>query len=1178
MVIKHCTRRNVSLGFILALGLLTCGLTGLQGQDFLNKSFVAPGDAKPILLNADHVATWTEGGIRVWLLKGRAKIEQGLVNLSFAEGTIWVDEERQKRTGIYSLEIFGEGPVVLVEGTAQSIKPQGWFEMATRGEIRIRAFGSQVLEQALVQEPMYLRAKGVRQSIKGAQGNTGLVPAVGSGSANPLAPAFVPPPPVPGVNPPPPLPGITGVSPPPPLSNTKPAAVPPTSKAPVVPSSTAPSPAPPPLPPLLPESIGTPTKPGLPPNPFVPNPVNPPIQEGVKQSTNWQNPDSGLAVTPAFDTSGNPPGSVIPAQAPQINPVPPVAGPGPPVPAPTGPAVGPPPTKGPPTGPPRNLSIRPRSPSQELQFRSFPNPTTGETAYVVTSGVILAVGDPKDKVGLVDIEADRLVFWTKGDGNQAFDAMRGPQGQTSNAFEFFLSGNVEIRNQTSKETQVLRAEEAYYDVGRNVAVAVRGDVEISQKRLPHPMHLKGEELLMLGPKLYQARQAEIFSTVLPSDPGLKIMVTEGTIEDRDIKRRNIFGRTFIDAKTGEETKETERIFTGKNMTIRLEGVPVFYFPYIQGDANDPLGPLQNLAFNYNRIFGFQAMATWNMFDLLGITPLPNARWRLMTDYMSARGPALGSVYDFSGKDPFGLGGKYDGVIKAYGMHDTGKDIIGGNRGQEIFITPTLAVPVTHPDWRGRFLAKTNVQDLMGGFTVQGQVSLLSDKNFLEQFFNQEFYNDLNQETFIYVKQQQENWAWTILAEPRLRDWVTETEWFPKLDGYVLGQRLFDLLSWNLHASAGYAQLKPTNEPSFAYLPTDVRVNTGRFDIWNELSLPFSLGDLKVMPYVVGDLAYYTEDVNGDSRGRVYGGAGVRTSLPFSRLFPDVHSELFNLDGIFHKITFTGNYFYAYSDTSLNLLPQLDRWNDDESDQALRDIRPRQPTFNPNNAYFLTTSNLFNPQYYALRRLIDNHVDTLDSIDVFQLGLRQRWQTKRGFPGNEHIIDWMTLDLRGSLFPQPNRDNFGSVVGILEYDWLWNIGDRTSLLSTGWFEPEGGGPRVVTIGANINRPDKTSFYLGYRHIDPLLSRAIIASVTFPFSAKYALTASTMYDLGIANNNINSFTITRLGTDLQLSLSVNYNALLNTFGVQFEIMPNLLPLVRGGGNNPNSMMSSRGRTGM
>jgi hypothetical protein len=302
------------------------------------------------------------------------------------------------------------------------------------------------------------------------------------------------------------------------------------------------------------------------------------------------------------------------------------------------------------------------------------------------------------------------------------------------------------------------------------------------------------------------------------------------------------------------------------------------------------------------------------------------------------------------------------------------------------------------------------------------------------------------------------------------------------------------------------------------------------------------------------LTYYSQDVNGDNLGRVYGGGGVRASMPLTRYFPDIQSELFNLNGIDHKIVFTGNYFIAQSSTGFNNLPQLTRWNDDASDQALRDIRPIQTVFNPANAAFLTSSNLFNPQNYAIRRLIDTNPDTLDSINVFQAGVRQRWQTLRGFGGNEHTVDWMSLNLGISVFPNANRDNFGHTFGIFEYDWLWNIGDRTALTSSGWFEPFDGGPRVFDFGAIINRPDATNFYLGYRQIDPLNSKSVIAAVVYPFSAKYAFSANTVWDFG---NHVQTYGVflSRMGTDLMVNFGVNYNSTLNTFGVAFEMIPNL-----------------------
>src|SRR5260370_34481296 len=117
--------------------------------------------------------------------------------------------------------------------------------------------------------------------------------------------------------------------------------------------------------------------------------------------------------------------------------------------------------------------------------------------------------------------------------------------------------------------------------------------------------------------------------------------------------------------------------------------------------------------------------------------------------------------------------------------------------------------------------------------------------------------------------------------------------------------------------------------------------------------------------------------------------------------------------------------------------------------------------------------MFNPQVYAIQRLVDNRVDTLDTIEVLQLDLRQRWQTKRGYPGMEHIVDWMTLDLSPSSFPKAARDDFGEPFSFLQYDWIWTVGDRTPLVSTGRFDTETNGERVFTLGACLNRPDRPS---------------------------------------------------------------------------------------------------------
>jgi hypothetical protein len=110
------------------------------------------------------------------------------------------------------------------------------------------------------------------------------------------------------------------------------------------------------------------------------------------------------------------------------------------------------------------------------------------------------------------------------------------------------------------------------------------------------------------------------------------------------------------------------------------------------------------------------------------------------------------------------------------------------------------------------------------------------------------------------------------------------------------------------------------------------------------------------------------------------------------------------------------------------------------------------------------------------------------------------------------------------------------------------------------DPETEGPREYTVGMFLNRNDRTSFFLGYRQIDPLQSKAVTGVVNYVFSPKYAITGSTVYDFGTSQALSNSLTLTRMGSDLQVSIGITYNALQNNFGATFMIIPTLVPANR------------------
>jgi hypothetical protein len=784
----------------------------------------------------------------------------------------------------------------------------------------------------------------------------------------------------------------------------------------------------------------------------------------------------------------------------------------------------------------------------------------GTTRIVFTGGVVINVAS-LDGSEQTEFATDSAVVWIRNSGGKGLlnGLVTGPDTKTK--VEVYMSGNVLIRatrgTKTKPVSQTLRAAEVYYDTDENKAVALRADLEMSIPASPDSFHLRGDEVRRLDLENWEILRATANASKLPSDPGLRLDATRFTLSERRVVRRNIFGIPFRDFQTGEPVEINEQIVNGENVVTRLAGLPVFYAPLLRLNAEDPLGPLAGLGFSVNRQFGPQFYTTWDMFELLALRPPPGHNWRLNLDYLAKRGPAVGTDYTYRipGETPADLP-VGAGLIKLYGIDDHGFDLISGSRG----------IQPMPPELRGRALWR-HQQEVADELYFQGQFALLSDKNFLEQYYKNEFDLGPSQQTFAYLDWKRRNFGATALVQDQVNQtWVDRTNWLPRADGHLIGQTfLDDYLVYSARGSAGYAQSRPSEYIPYPLLQTDRRSDTGRFDAWQELSVPLALGPVKFAPYGILDLTEYTSDLNGNTIGRAYGAGGARASLPFSRLYDDVSSELMNVRGLYHKAVLSGNYRYARTNVPYTQLPLLDRLNDDATDQAWRYITPFQTMFVPGASGQLLAQgpyySPFNPQLYAIRRVVENRVDTLDSVNVLQMDLRQRLQTKRGYPGLEHTVDFLTFDVSGSYFPDAGRDNFGHPFAFLEYAGVWNVGDRTALTSSGWFEPYANGSRYWNAGVYLNRTDRTNVYFGYRQTDPVNSKAVTASLGYRLSPRYYVTASSSYDFGIQQALANTVILTRTGTDLTVSFGVSYNAFVNSFGFQFFVLPNIATVLGG-----------------
>jgi hypothetical protein len=1131
--------------------------------ELLRLSRDVAGDAKPVVIEADHITTWNDGGHVVLILEGQGLVQQGVIQGRFARAVAFVDLPRYQKTGILHVALYAEGQVRLDSSAEIQDGAKAAVDLHTRGEFKLRALKGKIDRADRSKDPLVVRARAAKvgpvvEPIKPAK------------HTEPLTPP-------PGLLPPPGTMAPPGSTPP---GSTPPGSTPPGSAAPSMPMPTTgrpvmrPARGDDPAPAASPVSAPRTT---LPPLPGTETPSRfPPMGGSSGSLSGGSTPPKDPSPTPTPRGNGNPPRE-LPAPVPAPVPAPatlpaPVRGPSSPsvsnqLPAPR-------PAPGTPTTPPRNFNyiIGSRTGTQNWNVERTQLPD-GRSMITVSNGVLLSISGLQG-MDTLEVEADRAVVWTR-DGHTNSD----PKTGAGNEIEFYMAGHVVLRTQRPQSGDKIRieADEMYYDTRRNVAVALQSRLEIkpssqgnSGLSITEPIVLTAAELFQTSETTYELVKSEVFSSKLPSDPGLKLLVARATVEERRRRRTDLFGRPVLNRKTGEQLTLVQNMLYAENVVGTLEGVPFFYTPALYTDANDPLGPLVSVSLGGNRIFGFQGGVGLDVYKLFGVLPYEGTRWRAYIDYMSRRGPALGTTFTYQGflaeVDPVErrlfpervYDGAYSGVLKLYGLSDGGTDILGGQPPELLTFQPT--------GFRGRAFWQQSIWDLPGGYDIHAQVSKWSDRNFLEQYYKHEFDTSPNQATFAMIKQQQDNWSWSALVEGRVNPWLTTTESFPRLDGYLQGWKLFDSITSHTHATLGFHRLAVSNDPPLpvanappgTFLPegTTTGGTTGRAAIFQEFALPLQWGAFNVAPYFKGAVVGYTEDVDGDANGQLWGGLGVRAHVPFTRLYEGVQSELFNVNGLNHKINLHANYFYAEATERYTQFLQIDRLNDFATDQANRELRPFQPLYyNSAAGQALASSPLYDPQRLALRRLVDNRFDTLDQINVLQLEVRQRLQTKRGVLGSQHIIDWMSLDAGVSLYPQADRDNFGSAVAFLEYDYNWNIGDRTSFQSSGWYDPNENGPRVTTMGLFFDRPDRTTYFVGYRQIDPLQSRAVTGAVTYTFSEKYSMTLSASYDLGRSAAFGNSLIFTRTGRDLQISMGFTYNSLQNNFGAIVEIVPNL-----------------------
>jgi hypothetical protein len=780
-----------------------------------------------------------------------------------------------------------------------------------------------------------------------------------------------------------------------------------------------------------------------------------------------------------------------------------------------------------------------------LNFRSFVNPNNAdERVSLGVGGVRIVLDSPKlsgmsafrgDKQTRAVILADSVVQWQR----------TLPTGQQQN--ELYIEGNVVF----SKDRRVIYADRMFYNVERAQGTILNAEVLTPVADYRGLLRLKAEVVRQIDDNNLQAFNSAFTSSRL-GVPTYWLQSRQMDLVKQPAQRTDPdTGAALFDQVTGEPLIGEDYFARATGNRVYLAGVPVFSWPQFTTKLSDPSLYLTEFGINNDNIFGTQIHAGFDLNKIFGLQRSPGTNWTGVLDYLSERGFGYGSKFDYQQQGLFGIPGQVKGRYDSWFINDSGQDFLGRGRFN-------LQPEQTN---RGRVTLDHRHQ-FAPGYSLRAEVGYVSDRNFLEQFYERQWDTQKDATTGLWLERNFGTQSYNLTADVQINDFFTQTSWLPRFDQFTIGQPLFgDRALFSSHTHAGYAKLRvadaptdPTDAAFFDPLAWEANVEGFRVGTRQEFSVPLQLGPTKIVPYALTDFTWWQEALDGNDLFRVGGQVGVRGSLPMWKVDPTVQSTLLNLNGLAHKVTFDFDASYSDASQDINELPLFDALDDDAQEHFRR--RFAFNTFGISSGG--NTPLEFDERTYALRSGLQSNVtspsaEIFDDLSMVKLGVRQRWQTKRGAPGRERIVDLVNFD--------GDRDNFGSDFGMLNYDFRWHIGDRFSVVSDAHLDFFSQGLRTVSVGAYGNRPEVGDLYVGLRSIEgPISSNVLTAIGTYRLSDKWGLKGGAQVDFGDVGTIGQRLGVVYIGESFLIELGLNYDASRDNLGFRFGFEPRFLPKSR------------------
>ena len=668
----------------------------------------------------------------------------------------------------------------------------------------------------------------------------------------------------------------------------------------------------------------------------------------------------------------------------------------------------------------------------------------------------------------------------------------------------YLEGDIIM----TRGERLIRASRLYYDFRNDQAVIL--DV-VLRTYLPErgvPVYIRAERVRQLSSREYRAEHPLVTTSEFYT-PHYHIGAARVDLVDKT-------ETALAGLRTGT--------FKMTHATFNISGIPVLYWPYTRGTLKEGETSIRSVRTGYSDDFGVETETEWRLFNLLGLEAPAGFDATLKLDYFSERGPGAGVDADYERDNYFGL-------FRSYYIQDTGEDNLGGY----------FRDPEPDTENRGR-LTFRHRHYLPNDWQLTLEGSYISDKNFLEEYFESEFDKGKEQETLVYAKKQHDNWAFTLLAQWRPLDFLTQTERLPDLSFRLIGGSLGSFATLYSENRAGFVRYRPADRTLRDFFRLGARPEssgtTGRLDSRQEVDVPFALGPVKLVPFASIRGSAWDDSPESGGVGRIFGTGGLRGSMYLWRVY-DMESDLWDIHGLRHIIK-----------------PDVTVW----AGGSNRDSHELYP--------------------------FDENVEDIDEVDGVSFGIRQRWQTKRGGPERERITDVFLFDVEVGFFNEAqgveythgytsySRPENSITRNYLNAAFRWRINDASALISEANVDLNDGRLDVFNLSYVVERTPRLSYLIGYRFIEETDSNLLAMGANYRISEKHSIAIREEFDLERGETQEFGLGLIRKFPRWYVALSFDLDEIEEDVGVSMSVWPEGFPRATLGSRRFTGVATSTG----